>query len=95
MSKIFQQIFSIKNEKVHKVITILGLKLKFKSKFLTLQKNLSDLKKEVNERLSNQKNIIKIQSENINVLKENVKNQTAKSAALKETVKKHNEIKKK
>lgn len=46
---ILKKIFSISNDKTscHKIVEIFGLKLKFKSKFLTLQKDLSKVKKEL------------------------------------------------
>ena len=41
MKKIVQIIFSVKNENNYKVLTILGIKLKFKNKFKILENNLN------------------------------------------------------
>ncbi len=56
-------VFSIKNVDVHKVVTILGLKLKFKSKKLVerkriniLETQLQNAKKDINRLLQNNKN---------------------------------------
>lgn len=42
MKKILQELFSIKNKNQHKVLTICGIKLKFKNKFLFLQDELKN-----------------------------------------------------
>lgn len=43
----FKQIFSINNEKTHKVLTIFGVKLKFKSKSVAMKSELRILQEEV------------------------------------------------
>lgn len=63
MSNLFQKIFSVKNEKIHKVITLLGIKIKLKSKVLeeryenkkikkylkSLKTDIKNLKEEIDE----------------------------------------------
>ena len=44
--KILKKIFSVKNDGIYKIITILGIKIKRKSLFLMLKKEIENLKKE-------------------------------------------------
>ena len=62
--KILENIFSIKNIETKKVITILGIKIKFKNKYKILQMQNEELK----NKLNNLDNHFKVKTENIEKL---------------------------
>ena len=63
--KFLEKIFSIKNKYCHKVVTILGLKIKFKNKFKVLEYKISALEKE-NINLQNELSLTKKNLETTN-----------------------------
>ena len=52
--KMLQKIFSVKNEKEHKVIRFLGIKFKAKSKFTILKESVKSLENEVQKIRNNE-----------------------------------------
>ncbi len=73
-----EQIFSIKNDDIRKVITVLGTKIKLKSKKLIERKRLINIENKLtklSEKLNKQKEKIKSQQEKIKRLKEKTKKQ--------------------
>ena len=60
INNLLTQIFSIKNQNIHKVITILGLKFKFKSKKLVERKRLKALQNRLDNLAKEVTNIKKI-----------------------------------
>ena len=72
----FERLFSIKSKNTRKVLTIFGLKFKFKSKKLAEQKRLADIEKQIkklNKNIKKQKKIVIAQNETIMTLDNDVK----------------------
>lgn len=67
--KILQSFFSIKNSNHHKVITILGIKIKLKNKLKVVENKLMTIEEELNKL-----NTIEEELNNLNYSNENVKN---------------------
>jgi len=63
---LLQNCFSIKNKKPYKIITILGIKIKFKSKYLKLRSEIEDLRNYFDWYKTNSENSIKAQIESLN-----------------------------
>ena len=64
---LINQIFSVKNKDVHKIITVLGIKLKYKSKKLVDRKKNAELYNKSNDKIDKL-------NENINILNQSVNN---------------------
>lgn len=77
-----EKIFSVKNKSIHKIITIFGIKLKFKSNALVLKQQLNDIQQALNQVKNNtrtQNNKIKEIQNDVSLIKTMLEPQEDKS----------------